>query len=53
MLGILITNWYDRKRLYRMPPHLMEYVDRAVIEYREDAKAASDVPAGRAGDGQT
>ncbi len=51
-LGILITNWYDRKRLYRMPPDLMEYVDRAVIAYRDDAKAASDAPARRVGGGQ-
>ena len=44
-LGILITNWYDRKRLYRMPPELMEYVDRAVIAYQDDAKKpAADTP---------
>jgi YhgE/Pip-like protein len=34
-LGSLITIWYDRKGLYRMPPALMEYVDRAVRAYRE------------------
>lgn len=34
-LGALITIWYDRKGLYRMPPALMEYVDRAVRDYRE------------------
>jgi hypothetical protein len=33
-LGILVTTWYERKRLFRMPPDLMEYVDRAVLAYR-------------------
>jgi YhgE/Pip-like protein len=35
-LGALVTTWYDRRRLYRMPPDLMAYVDRAVIAYRAD-----------------
>src|SRR5450755_462196 len=30
-LGILVTTWYDRQQLYRMPPDLMEYIDRAVL----------------------
>lgn len=36
-LGALITTWYDRRRLYRMPPALMEYVDRAVRGYKEES----------------
>jgi len=38
-VGLLVTTWYDRKRLYRMPPDLMRYVDRAVAEYRRDQAA--------------
>ncbi len=34
-LGALVTTWYDRRGLYRMPPALMEHVDRAVRDYRE------------------
>jgi hypothetical protein len=37
-LGALVTTWYDRKRLYRMPPELMQYVDRAVAAYREESR---------------
>ncbi len=36
VLGTLVTIWYDRRRLYRMPPELMEYVDRAVRNYHAD-----------------
>jgi YhgE/Pip-like protein len=35
-IGLLVTAWYDHKRLYRMPPDLMRYVDRAVADYRRD-----------------
>jgi hypothetical protein len=35
-LGLLVTMWYDRRRLYRMPPDLMEYIDRAVLAYRTE-----------------
>ena len=41
-VGLLVTTWYDRKRLYRMPPDLMEYVDRAVADYRRDQAALPD-----------
>jgi YhgE/Pip-like protein len=37
-LGILVTKWYDHKRFYRMPPDLMEHVDRAVLEYRSESQ---------------
>jgi hypothetical protein len=41
-IGLLVTMWYDRKRLYRMPPNLMAYVDRAVAEYRRDQVGPSN-----------
>ena len=43
-VGLLVTSWYDRRRLYRMPPDLMEYVDRAVADYRRDQAALADEP---------
>jgi hypothetical protein len=46
--GLLITTWYDYKRLYRMPPELMRYVDRAVTDYRRDQAALRDQSALRA-----
>jgi YhgE/Pip-like protein len=36
-LGAAVTTWYDRKRLYRMPPELMRYVDRAVADYGNES----------------
>ncbi len=44
ILGTVVTLWYDRKRLYRMPPSLMAYIDRAVKAYRDETRgsAASD-----------
>jgi YhgE/Pip-like protein len=44
VLGISVTTWYDRKRLHRMPPELMEYVDRAVLAYRDETRASSNAP---------
>lgn len=41
-LGLLVTTWYDHKRLYRMPPALMRYIDRAVADYRRDQAATRD-----------
>ena len=38
-LGALVTRWYDRRGLDRMPPDLMDYVDRAVRGYREQMAA--------------
>ena len=40
-LGILVTTWYDRKELYRMPPNLMEHIDRAVLAYRQEIEQTS------------
>ncbi|MGO9956022.1 MAG: YhgE/Pip domain-containing protein [Solirubrobacteraceae bacterium] len=42
-LGILVTTWYDRRRLYRMPPDLMEYVDRAVLAYQTEKNETGTV----------
>jgi YhgE/Pip-like protein len=33
--GIVITVWYDRKKLYRMQPDLLSYVNRSVETYVE------------------
>jgi YhgE/Pip-like protein len=41
-VGLSVTMWYDRKGLYRMPPDLMRYVDRAVADYRRDQAALVD-----------
>jgi YhgE/Pip-like protein len=43
-LGVLVTTWYDRRRLYRMPPDLMAYVDRAVLAYRAETNEVASVP---------
>jgi ABC-type multidrug transport system permease subunit len=37
-VGVGVTTWYDRRRLDRMPPDLMEYVDRAVVAYRDEKR---------------
>jgi hypothetical protein len=41
-IGLLVTTWYDRKLLYRMPADLMRYIDRAVADYRRDQAALRD-----------
>jgi YhgE/Pip-like protein len=41
-LGVLVTTWYDRKRLYRMPPDLMEHIDRAVLAYQQETQGSSN-----------
>ncbi len=52
-VGLLVTTWYDRKRLYRMPPDLMRYVDRAVADYRRDQADLPEQSAwAAAGDGE-
>jgi ABC-type multidrug transport system permease subunit len=53
-LGLLVTMWYDHKRLYRMPPDLMGYIDRAVADYRSDQAVLADKSErGRAREGET
>ena len=39
VLGALITNWYDRRKLYRMHPELLAYVHRSVQAYSERDEA--------------
>ncbi len=46
-LGVLVTNWYDRRGLDRMPRELMEYVDQAVGEYREQRQAVASEEGGQ------
>jgi hypothetical protein len=43
-IGLLVTTWYDRKLLYRMPADLMRYIDRAVADYRRDQAACATDP---------
>jgi hypothetical protein len=43
-LGVGVTTWYDRKGLDRMPPDLMEYVDRAVVAYHDEKRENPEVP---------
>ena len=39
-LGILVTNWYDRRKLSRMPPELLAYIDQAVRGYTDQKHRA-------------
>jgi len=41
-LGILITTGYDHKKLSRMPPELLEYIDRAVRGYTDKQHRATE-----------
>jgi hypothetical protein len=41
-LGVLVTTWYDRKKLYRMPPELLEYVDQAVRGYTDQKRGSTE-----------
>ena len=29
VIGLAVTTWFDRKKLYRIPPELLDHVDRA------------------------
>jgi uncharacterized phage infection (PIP) family protein YhgE len=42
-LGLSVTTWYDRRPLYRMPPDLMDYVDRAVLAYRTETRQSGSL----------
>jgi YhgE/Pip-like protein len=35
VLGTVVTNWYDRRGLYRIQPELLAYVQRATEDYFE------------------
>jgi hypothetical protein len=39
-VGLAVTTWYDRKKLYRMPPGLLEYVDRVVRDHAGKRRGA-------------
>jgi YhgE/Pip-like protein len=50
LVGLAVTSWYDRRKLYRMTPDLFAYVQRA-IDQRAQERAAlepSTAAAGRA-----
>ena len=51
VLGVLVTAWYDRSNLYRMPPDLMEHLHRAVGAYQQEREgnAPDNGLEGRAG----
>jgi uncharacterized phage infection (PIP) family protein YhgE len=41
LVGLAVTSWYDRRKLYRMAPHLFAYVQRA-IDQRVQERAAAE-----------
>ena len=43
-LDSVATTWYDHKRLHRMPPDLMEYLDSPVLAYREGIRESDGHP---------
>ncbi len=45
-LGVIVVRWYDRRRLYRLQPELLEHVGKAVQDYRarQAADVATDAP---------
>jgi hypothetical protein len=49
-LGVLVTTWYDRKGLQRMPPELMEGVDEAVSAYDDPDTTPARTPTNAAPD---
>lgn len=38
LLGVVVTTWYDRKGLYRMPPELLDYVNRSAAAYADGGR---------------
>jgi hypothetical protein len=40
--GIVITNWYDRKGLYRLHPDTLEYVQASVRAYQSRGAGGID-----------
>jgi hypothetical protein len=52
VLGVVVTNWYDRRGLVRMEPDLLEYVNRSAAAYvaRSDTDPSAGTPPGPAGD---
>jgi YhgE/Pip-like protein len=47
-LGILVTTFYDRRGLYRMPPSLMRHLGKAVREYQEERRQSAQASGGNA-----
>jgi ABC-type multidrug transport system permease subunit len=50
LLGLAVTSWYDRRKLYRMTPDLFAYVQRA-IDQRVQERAAPEPSTAAAGRG--
>jgi hypothetical protein len=47
-LGILVTTcWYDRRKLQRMPPELLDYIDQAVRGYASQKHHTTGTAASR------
>jgi YhgE/Pip-like protein len=38
VVGIVVTNWYDRRGLYRIDPELLAYIQKATQEYRDQRR---------------
>jgi len=50
VLGALIANWYDRRKMYRMHPEMLAYVHRSAEAYRDSHQEDAAVSAASAGD---
>jgi YhgE/Pip-like protein len=44
-VGLIVTSWYDRKRLYRLAPDLLAYVEQAVDRRPRERPEGSDARA--------
>jgi YhgE/Pip-like protein len=44
-VGLIVTAWYDRKRLYRLAPDLLAYVEQAVDRRPRDRPEGAEFPA--------
>jgi YhgE/Pip-like protein len=43
-VGLIVTSWYDRKRLYRLAPDLLAYVEHAVDRLPRERPEGADAP---------
>jgi YhgE/Pip-like protein len=43
-VGLIVTSWYDRKRLYRLEPDLLAYVEHAVDRLPRERSQGPDAP---------
>jgi hypothetical protein len=47
ILGLAVTSWYDRRKLDRIAPDLLRYVERAVDRRVTDTREPASVPGRR------